>query len=198
MDLALFKTHPSLMATLEMMYAEGHRKYHTWEHIEALVEVYEMFADQITHPEQVLYALYFHDAVYEIPGPENEQKSAELFRKTAKGVLDQEIIDDVFALIVATKAHSLPSDIKPHLINDCALFLDMDMSILGAPESAYERYSAQIREEYKSIPDQLYQAGRKSILTGFLEREAIFLTPDFNQRFEAAALRNIAAEIERL
>jgi predicted metal-dependent HD superfamily phosphohydrolase len=81
---------------------------------------------------------------------------------------------------------------------DTSAFLDADLAVLGASEERYARYAKDIRKEYDWVPDETYRAGRIRVLQRFLDRPRIFNSvPAFESR-EAAARRNIAAEIARL
>ena len=59
-----------------------------------------------------------------------------------------EVSDLVEEYIKATIKHTMGESVDP----DLALFLDLDLSILGSPSSLYEIYSKQIRKEYKHVP----------------------------------------------
>jgi predicted metal-dependent HD superfamily phosphohydrolase len=48
------------------------------------------------------------------------------------------------------------------------------------------------------VPNEQYRIGRRQILTGFLERERIFLTEIMYARCEQKARLNIQREIEQL
>jgi predicted metal-dependent HD superfamily phosphohydrolase len=77
-------------------------------------------------------------------------------------------------------------------------FLDLDTSILGAPEEIYREYSRAIRKEYSWVPDALYREGRMKVLNDFLGRELIYQTEEISAKYEAQARHNIAEEIRSL
>ena len=76
--------------------------------------------------------------------------------------------------------------------------MDIDLAILGQLPALYQIYEAQIRQEYAWVPAPLYRAGRAKVLNGFLARPAIFHTPVFWQRFEAAARVNLQWALAQL
>ena len=81
---------------------------------------------------------------------------------------------------------------------DMLMFLDFDMSILGATEVEYVTYSQQIRYEYQHVPLGIYIQRRSEVLKGFLAYPAIFNSDSFRVTHEQTARNNIAREISRL
>jgi predicted metal-dependent HD superfamily phosphohydrolase len=81
---------------------------------------------------------------------------------------------------------------------DTHIMVDIDLSILGRDWETYERYTKQIREEYKTVLKPLYVLGRKKIMKTFLSRPRIFLTPFFSERYELQARKNIERELKEL
>ncbi len=66
---------PALLSALLARYSEPHRKYHTLEHLDACLGNFALVRDQATHPSEVELALWFHDAIYEIPARGNEHRA---------------------------------------------------------------------------------------------------------------------------
>src|SRR5262249_34922147 len=83
-------------------------------------------------------------------------------------------------------------------LRDCALFLDMDLAILGASPETFADYEAAVRREYAWVPQSLWIVGRMKVLESFLERPAIFMSPQFRTSHEAAARRNLTQSLTRL
>nr|GFC49531.1 phosphopantetheine adenylyltransferase / dephospho-CoA kinase [Tanacetum cinerariifolium] len=79
---------------------------------------------------------------------------------------------------------------------DLLLFLDADLSILGAPEAAYWEYAHQIRREYQAVPEQLYRSGRSKVLAKMLAAPVLFHTPALRAELDAQARHNLQAEID--
>jgi predicted metal-dependent HD superfamily phosphohydrolase len=83
-------------------------------------------------------------------------------------------------------------------MQDSALFLDMDLAILGCPEADFDAYEAAVRREYDWVTEPQWRLGRRAVLTGFLARPAIYITARFQASHEEAARRNLARAITRL
>jgi dephospho-CoA kinase len=84
------------------------------------------------------------------------------------------------------------------VVGDEALFLDLDLSVLGAPPSAYARDAEQVRFEYHAYDDAAFRNGRLKVLKTFLEAPSLFFTPLFKDSLELPARRNLADETARL
>ena len=54
-----------------------------------------------------------------------------------------------------------------------------------------QQLDAQVREEYRWVPDPIYRAKRKEVLAGFLARPVIYGTERFRERFEVRARENL-------
>jgi predicted metal-dependent HD superfamily phosphohydrolase len=80
------------------------------------------------------------------------------------------------------------------LHKDAQLLLDFDLCILSKNEDVYNKYSRDIRQEYKRYSNFLYQKGRLEVLQKFLDKDKIYLTKEFNL-FEENARKNIKNEI---
>lgn len=195
---ALFKTRPATLEALRTRYAEPHRRYHCWSHVEHMLSEYVIASSMLRLKEAVLLAIYYHDAVYDAASSTNEENSAALLRQDAGGEVSDDLIGAAAAFILATRKHVIEPSLPDEARTDCAAFLDIDMAILGADAPAYVAYARNIRLEYSMFPDAIYQAGRLRVLEGFLDRPSIYLTPSFMARLEAQARKNLAGEIELL
>ncbi len=188
----------TLLAGLKARYDEPQRAYHSWVHIEALLGHFETFADQIHDRTRVLWALYWHDAVYDPMRGDNEQVSADLLRREGAGVLSAETLEEAAVIIEATAKHQLPNSLSGEVLLDAALFLDLDLSILGARAEVFDVYEDNIRREYGFVPEDAYRAGRAAILKGFLGRDRLYFTDTCGVLWEAPARANLARSIARL
>ena len=198
MTLALFSANPSLLDDIKKRYGEASRHYHNWSHIEQMLGEFETIKDRLNHPDAVLYAIYYHDAIYNIPGDTNEEESAALFAVEAVPHIDGAQIELAQAYIVATKSHILPDNLTESEYTDGQYFLDIDMSILGAQRNVYLQYASNVRQEYAMFNDEMYNFGRAKVLNEFLDRDRIFLTDHYNDKLEQAARENIANEMAPL
>ena len=189
---------PDQVALLRTAYAEPHRAYHNWDHIGSLLRDFRRHEDRFADRQAVEAALYFHDAIYDPASKTNEADSADLMLRQMRGKMEPEVLTRADAIIRATATHRVPDEAAPDLARDCALFLDMDLAILGASPEAFDAYDAAIRREYSAIPDLLYLPGRKKIMAGFLKRERLYLTETFHETHDAPARENLRRLIARL
>jgi len=100
-------------------------------------------------------------------------------------------------LILATHKHTI-SAVDRRFVADAELFLDMDLSILGADEERFDDYDAAIREEYSFVPIKTYRQRRAEILKSFLQRPRLYLTDDYHGRLDGKARANLQRAIDRL
>lgn len=82
--------------------------------------------------------------------------------------------------------------------NLAAVFLDLDLSILGASEDDYNDYTKQIREEYSCYSMEEYRNGRIKVMKGLLSRERLYFTDYFSKKYVVRACENIEREIKSL
>jgi predicted metal-dependent HD superfamily phosphohydrolase len=188
----------AVMHGLRMRYGEAHRRYHVWNHVETLLKLKEWCRDDVFNHQAVELAIYFHDAIYEPGEDDNEKRSADLMR----AVLEKEVapvnLEVARALILATASHDVPGDLENPVRSDCAVFLDMDLAVLGAAPDVFEAYGAAIREEFIEFPDGEWSLGRRKFLLSMLDRKTVFHTPRFRQTYEKQAQANLEAALSAL
>lgn len=102
------------------------------------------------------------------------------------------------AIVLATARHVVPKAATTAEQLDCALFLDMDLAILGADPAAFDAYDAAIRTEFSMFPDEVYRPGRKGVLEGLLNRDRIYLTDEFHESHDARARENLSRAVRSL
>ncbi len=175
------------------LYGERERAYHNAVHIVHVLRELDRARSFLEDPEQVELALWYHDAIYNTQEKGNEEKSAELAQQRLRRAgLDFSFIDGVTALILATKHQALPHT------QDGRFLVDMDLSILGKNEKEFDEYERDIREEYSWVLDDLFKEGRSKLLHSFLERESLYSTDFFRQRYEEQARMNIKRSLTQL
>jgi predicted metal-dependent HD superfamily phosphohydrolase len=173
-------------------YSEKHRAYHNLSHINYLLK--EAKKIEFEDFEAVFLATWFHDAIYEPKRSDNEIESAKMAVKIlSKLSLRDDKIIKIEQIILATQTHS-----AENLDDDGKIFLDLDLSILGANREIYQNYSRAIRREYAHVPNFLFRRGRKQILENFLKRETIYFTENLRERFDKPARLNLSNEIKEL
>lgn len=167
------------------------RYYHSLTHLEHLLAQLTPIKTQITDWEPILFALYFHDIIYNVTKHKNEEMSSEWAgKKLTLLKVPVEMIKKTRRAITATKKHELNDD------PDINFFTDADLSILGAAPEAYTIYTQQVRKEYAIYPDVLYKPGRKKVLEHFLQMERIFKTNHFFDMYETRARENLQEELK--
>ena len=175
-------------------YAETHRRYHTLAHIAHCMTELSQVVTQAKKPDVILAAIFYHDVVYDTGRKDNEEKSVQYWKFDARQILelkDEQFIDEVARLILLTKHHRT----DPHLDFDAALFLDIDLSILGAEALVYDAYADAVREEYSHFDDNEWASLRmEKFIDPTLEEERIFLTEYFYMRYNEFAVANLKEE----
>ncbi len=174
------------------------RGYHGWTHPLALLDLWKDVRDGLDDPLAVRCAILLHDAVYEPRAADNEARSAALAAEMLDGVVPPETLARTVRLIEATAKHAIPDNLPADERGDMAMFLDMDLAILAAPQAEFDAYEAGVRHEYREVPEAAFRAGRARILEGFLARDALYLSPWGRAAFEAGARANLDRSIRRL
>jgi predicted metal-dependent HD superfamily phosphohydrolase len=210
--LSIFNTDPSNTANVKLYedlcgkYSSKDRFYHTLSHIENMIveldSVWLHFVDNIKNTYQdlqraynnVYLSIWFHDSIYDPRSQENEINSADYtaceLQKLNYCEKDLKIICE---LILCTINH------RPMKDTDLfKLFLDLDLAILGKEEEEYYKYCKNIRLEYGHVPDQIYNEKRKNLLNIFLNKDRIFFTSFFQEKYEVQARKNISSESKNI
>jgi predicted metal-dependent HD superfamily phosphohydrolase len=175
-----------LRLRLERVYGAG-RGYHDLRHLtEVLQHVDELMDGDDPAREAVLLAAWFHDAVYD-GGGDDEERSARLAEETlGPGHLAREVARLVR---VTAQHHPVEDDVAGQVL------CDADLAILAAPPDRYASYVEGVRAEYAHVPDADFAAGRAAVLQDLLDKPSLFHTPAARDRWEAAARANIEREL---
>lgn len=171
-------------------YSEPHRRYHGLAHLIYIFDQLDSLHDTLTEPARVWMAAWYHDIVYDTHRKDNEARSADRASIALPGLgADSDLVERVDALIRATASHQDGGQ-----DGDDALFLDVDYSILGAPDDVYDRYAEGVRDEYGWAPGLLYRQGRRAFLKDAQAAERTFLTDQFETEFGEKARANMRRE----
>lgn len=170
---------------------EPQRVYHGQSHLIWLLDEADRRAALIRDRAFLGYAIWFHDAVYEPGRPDNETLSADWARTSLAA--EPNLAARVAHVIEMTKSHA-----DGEADGDAALFLDMDVAILGAPWETYCAYAAGIRAEYPHIVDPAFAAGRGAFLAKQLEHERTFRTELYEDELGQQARANMTWELEEM
>ncbi len=181
----------ALASSLAVAWAEPQRAYHTLQHLQECLDLFDAVTDECNNPADVLLALLFHDAIYDPQRHDNEAQSAAwAARATAQMNLPADQVRRIEALVMATQTHVCGEGSEAA---DTARLLDIDLAILGSSPARFAEYERQIRREYAFVPEPAYSAARLEVMRGFALREPLYLTAYFRERLQAQARRNLAA-----
>ena len=178
---------------VETQYNEPNRYYHTLVHIDAMLTLATQH--EVQDGVAVDLATIFHDIIYDaIDGGRgrNERESAQVFVEFAHSTtMTSDRIDKVVQWIERTWSHD-----GAGLDSDGQLFMDFDMSILGAERGAYALYASQVRLEYGHVNWLYWRIGRSQFLSASTSKR-VFCTSEF-AGLEGRALENARAECLKL
>lgn len=183
----------TLFAGLLRAYTEPHRFYHTAGHIAACLHELDGVRNLLCHPDEVEWALWLHDVVYDTHAPDNEEQSAcysEQMLYEARA--EESYIHRTTSLILATRHRDTPAG------PDAQYLVDIDLAVLGAEYEVFREYEYNIRREYAWVPEPVYREKRQELLVSFLRREYIYNTEFFRHRYERQARENVLWSVERL
>ncbi|MFC9652481.1 MULTISPECIES: HD domain-containing protein [unclassified Streptomyces] len=175
-------------------WAEPQRRYHTTDHLLAVLDHIDTLAEYADDPDVVRLAAWFHDAVYQPDRSENEERSARLAeRALPEAGLSDDRTREVARLVRLTTTHAAaPGD------RDGAVLCDADLAVLAGGPEAYAAYTAAVREEYGFVPDDAFRTGRAAVLEQLLALPALFRTPYGAREWEARARANLTDELRGL
>ena len=175
---------------LSAKYTESFRHYHNLAHISELLHYFDTYNSCLSHPNEVEYAIFYHDIIYNVWSKKNELNSAELASEYLNiATAEDFVIKRIFNLIMVTKDHT------PKENENEQWMVDFDLAILGQPWERYLAYTKQIRSEYSSVPNLLYRKGRRKVLNHFLDKQKIYHTDTFYDLYEEQARLNLRKEL---
>ena len=177
-----------LWQEIQLAYSKPTRHYHTLKHLEDIyIELQPFKLTSILE-----FAIFYHDIVYDVKRDDNEEQSALLAKKRLEELsVPSMFIEKISQLIIETKIHKASSKLN-------ALFLDADLSILGSSQERYKEYVQDVRKEYAFYDDTTYFSGRKKVLESFLDKERIYESRYFYDKYERQARVNILMEYDLL
>ncbi|MCL2090104.1 MAG: hypothetical protein FWH11_02570 [Micrococcales bacterium] len=179
---------------IEAYYREPARHYHTLDHLDYMWGEYQQpgLYDQQEDSHAFVFALCYHDVVYDPERKDNEARSADLARARLTEIgFPADRTEKVVAMILATATHPQTDD------RDTAALLDTDLAILGADSDDYRDYADKIRREFQMFSDADYRTGRSAVLRDLLAAPRLFRT-EACRPLEAQARENLAAELAAL
>ncbi len=174
------------------LYHEAHRCYHTMSHVEHCLMQMDAGAKAMGGNDAVEMALWYHDAIYDPRSSDNEQRSAELFKKRARAVVTDDFCETVCRLIDVTTHKNSP------VTDDEKFVVDVDLSGFGLPWQAFNDDSTRVRREYLHLSDEQFVDGQRRFLQSLLDRKSVYSTDFFRERYETVARANIARQLAAL
>lgn len=187
---------PKLYNKTIQAYKEKHRKYHTLSHLLYSFKEIESVISLLHSPLAVMFAIWYHDIVYDTCMHNNEEESALVAKQALEemGLFSEEFINKVVQMVLASKhtSHFTSPD------TDILFFLDADLSILGSDEATFDAYENQIRLEYFWVEESVFKKGRTSVLEAILNSSSIYKTEHFKEKYEKQARVNIKRSLAKL
>ena len=194
--------------TVKQGYDEPHRTYHGWGHIGDLLKKLDRFSDLATRADLIAAAIFWHDVVYQTqnsdgsyrPDIVNVRQSAESFlRHSLFAPVETAAVE---AMILATGDHMATADsLEPYagFSSDLDLFLDLDLSGLGASWPKVSRDTQRIRREFAWVAEAAFCTGRAAILRGFVtDGRPLYRRDETNRAWSASARANLTRSIAEL
>ena len=174
----------TVFADLRGRYEAPFRRFHNLGHIQSCLRLCDEVAALLVDRDAVEFALWFHDAVYDLGAPTNELRSAELFLSVSAGapfMFRHRVCDHILATRHASTVHD----------SDRRFIVDIDLSGFGAPWDEFMRNGELLRDESSSVPDAKYHCAQVAFLSRLSKRRHFFATEYFRARFEATARENL-------
>jgi predicted metal-dependent HD superfamily phosphohydrolase len=172
-------------------YNEPHRVYHSLEHIENCLKIFDKVSELLDNPDAVELAIWFHDVIYNVGNSDNEQLSANLCMTLTDGLFTNEFRDRVYRHIMAT-CH----DCSEITNEDTKLMVDIDLSSFGLPWADFFIDSKKVRAEMTHLSDTEYNQKQTSFQLSLLNKPFFYYSDYFHEYYEAQARRNLAKLFE--
>ncbi|MGW1026081.1 HD domain-containing protein [Streptomyces sp. NPDC002577] len=175
-------------------WSEPHRRYHTVDHLRAVLDRVDVLEEYADNAALVRLAAWFHDAVYLPERSTNEERSARIAERALRELgLDESGTAEVARLVRLTITHDpAAGDANGEVL------CDADLAILASPPETYAAYAAAVREEYGFVPDDAFREGRAAVLRQLLALPHLFRTPYGRAHWEDSARDNLTAELNLL
>ncbi len=166
-------------------YGEPQRHYHTLEHIAHCLAQLDKIPQEVECAEALELSIWYHDVIYQIGAKDNEQCSADRFMEHSTGVIDEDLRQQVQALIMVTVHPSVPTT------PDQCLMVDIDLSSFCLPWPEFLRDSTNVRNEFPHLSDAEFSTGQIRFLRSLMARPWFYNSDYYRQHHEQAAHDNI-------
>ncbi len=179
---------------LKNAYSQKDRYYHNLLHIKKMLDFSKRFSDKIEQYDDLCFAIWYHDIVYNPLSKTNEFDSAKIAINHLN-LLNYNNSEYVRHLIERTNSHFVHHKNETKVLK---LLLDLDLMSLGSKPEIYDNNTKMIRKEYKIVPDEKFNFGRIKFINNLLEAKFIFRTDYFKNNFEKQAKINLLNELKQL
>lgn len=167
-------------------YNESQRHYHTLDHIEHCLSIFDQCKSLATSPDALEIAIWFHDVIFTPGEPDNEARSADLYQELSTGVHSVKFRALVGRLIIATLHDGCSLD-----DSDAGYMVDIDLSSFGLPWEDFLRDGQHLREESAQLSDAEYYRRQGDFQARLFSRPRFYQTEFFCQRYEQQARDNL-------
>ncbi len=172
-------------------YSEPQRAYHTLDHIETCLTVFDEAVSTLDDPNAVELSIWFHDVIFELCAKDNEQRSADHFMVITDGVFDNALRNKVYRYIMATL--HCGSEITDA---DSKVIVDIDLFSFAMPWPDFLRDSESVRREVCHMTDEEFYPCQTGFQQTLLDRPRFFQSDYFYNKYENQARKNLADYFE--
>lgn len=186
-----------VLKVLRARYDEPWRHYHDWGHILDLFDRFSQVEQNLRDPNIVFLDIAYHDAAYDPLSTQKEMLSAQLAKHDlmkVKGM--RKYVDCVVGDIIASNTHIVPASLHVDQKNDLGYFLDIDLAGFGDHWDHFVRANQKIRKEYPAVSDDDFIEGSSKVLTNFYERDRIYVTDFFHEKYDTRARANLRRTLD--
>lgn len=181
-----------VFSIVQQCYQEHHRHYHNDEHINHCLELLEVAKTEMQLSDAVELGIWFHDVIYVIGAPDNEERSAELFLRLSEGQLEEDLRQHVSSLIMSTTHNRQPET------TDERILVDIDLSSFGLSWDRFREDADNVRKEQSHLDDQDFFRKQMRFQESLLNRARFYFSDFFFEKFEAKARENLSRHLDLL
>ncbi|THB73376.1 MAG: hypothetical protein D6B28_03800 [Gammaproteobacteria bacterium] len=184
-------TDTFLDAYVKPYYNEGHRFYFKYEYIENILKFCKEQKIHLSSSQTL--ALHFLYSCWCPIFPDYLERGSKLIKyaiQTAAMEINPDVINAQQLMIQVGNKETLTDASK--------IIYDLDRIRFAAAEDEYSRYERLVRFEFSHLNDQAWISGRIGVLQNMLKTDNIFVTPEFQNKFEQIARQNLQNQIQQL
>jgi predicted metal-dependent HD superfamily phosphohydrolase len=183
-------------------YGHSSRKYHTFAHLEHCYQEYDNYLYDVRKQRSLAVDLSIpcHDLIYDPFSTTNEDDSRNLIKYIFKvfGV-SETLIKQVDGIIWVTSTYADDYPICSDTLSlDQQLMHDLDLSGFGLSWREFWKQSELVNQEFSMVPSDEFRTKRLAFLRKLSQRDYLFRTDYFREKYETRAKENINKYIEEL